>query len=270
MTMVPSFDYELAPSLEHALAALAGGATPIHGGTELLPAMGLGLLRPSRLVSLRQLDELRVCQRVEDGLVVGAGLTHDFLATSLLVAEGAPLLAEVAADVGNIRVRCTGTLGGNLAFAEPRSDIGTALLALDARLTLVSASGTREMAISEFLVGGYETDLREGELIAAVTVPFKQATVGVYRKIVFSERPVVGVAITLVAQRGWRLVVGAIGMSPLVVDADSVHDFDAAGIAAGADATEDLAGGVQYKRHLTAVTIERCRRAALEQWEQTA
>jgi aerobic carbon-monoxide dehydrogenase medium subunit len=268
MTTVPAFDYEIASTLEAALAAVAEGATPMHGGTELLPAMGLGLLRPQRVVSLRKLEELRVCRRDGDVLVLGAGLNHNDIGTSPLVAAGAPLLAEVASEVGNIRVRCTGTLGGNLAFAEPRSDVTTALLALDAEVRLASANGQRRLPLAEFLVGAYETQLQPGELITVVAVPFDRAKVAVYRKVVFSERPVVGVALTFVDGRGWRLVVGAVGMSPVSVDTQSLDDVDLAAITAAIDVTADLAGSEDYKVHLTAVTIDRCLRGAAEQWER--
>jgi aerobic carbon-monoxide dehydrogenase medium subunit len=264
MTTVPSFDYELAGSLEEALRAMAAGATPIHGGTELLPAMGLGLLAPSRVVSIRSLEELRICRRDGDQLVLGAGLSHNDLATSPLVQEGAPLLAAVAGGVGNIRVRCTGTLGGNLAFAEPRSDISTVLLALEARIRLANIDGERELAMQDFALGAYETDLRDGELITAVTVPFSAARTSYYHKVVFSERPVVGVALAA-TENGWRLVTGAVGMTPEIVVVAQLDEIDARSIAAGIETTEDLGGREDYKLHLTAVTIERCLRDAREQ-----
>lgn len=264
MTTVPSFDYELAGSLEEALQAMAAGATPIHGGTELLPAMGLGLLAPTRVVSIRSLEELRVCERDGDQLVLGAGLSHNDLATSPLVQDCAPLLATVAGGVGNIRVRCTGTLGGNLAFAEPRSDICTVLLALGASVRLAGVGGERELPMKEFALGAYETDLREGELITAVTVPFAAPGAGYYRKVVFSERPVVGVALTA-AENGWRLVIGAVGMAPEIVDVAQLDELDPRSIAAGIETTEDLGGSEAYKMHLTAVTIERCLQDARKQ-----
>jgi aerobic carbon-monoxide dehydrogenase medium subunit len=265
VTTVPPFDYELAPDLGAALTALANGATPVHGGTELLPAMSLGLLAPQRLVSIRNLDELRLCRRHGDQLQLGAGLTHHDVGVSALVRDGAPLLAEVTSDVGNIRVRCTGTLGGNLAFAEPRSDLTTALIALDAHVLLADTRHQRELAVSDFLLGPYETDLRPEELITSITVPFAGTDFGVYRKVVFSERPVVGVALTHLKRRCWRLVVGAVGLTPTIVDAARLDEFDPVAIAEDIETTRDLGGGEAYKRHLAVVTIERCRDAATRQ-----
>jgi carbon-monoxide dehydrogenase medium subunit len=221
--------------------------------------MGLGLFSPERVVSIRALEELRVCRHDGDELVVGAGLTHQAVASAPLVAEHAPLLAEVSAGVGNIRVRCTGTVGGNLAFAEPRSDVAAVLVALGARIELVSSGGSRVLTLEHFLLGAYETDLRPGELILAVRVP-SGSTAGVYRKVVLSERPVVGVALAPCGT-GWRLVVGAVGMNLLVHDLADLGAIDPAALAAEVEPTSDLGGSEEYKRHLTQVTIRRCLRA---------
>lgn len=263
MTSVPPFDYERATDLNAALAALDDQTVPIHGGTELLPAMGMGLLAPRKLVSIRGLPELRELRHDDGLLLVGAGLTHREIAASTVVRQSAPLLAEVADGVGNIRVRSTGTLGGNLAFAEPRSDVTTALLALDAEVRMESAAGKRRIPLAEFLLGPYEVDRAPGELIISVAIADRGADFSVYRKIVTSERPVVGVALTHLPDPGrWRLVVGAVGLTPLIVDAGGLAELDTAAAAQAVDVVGDLGGSEEYKRHLTAVTIERCRSAA--------
>lgn len=263
MTDVPPFAYERVAEFDGALIALAEGAQPIHGGTELLPAMGLGLLAPEKIVSIRRVEELRTCGLDGDYLLVGAGLTHLEISANQMVKAEAPLLAEVAKGVGNIRVRSTGTIGGNLVFAEPRSDLTTALLALGAEIRLVGAEGGRQVPLSEFVVGPYEVDLRPGELVLAVALRLHATDFAVYRKIVLSERPVVGVALArhLDGPR-WRLVVGAVGLDPTTVETEELTALDTGAIAASIDPTRDLSGSEDYKRHLTAVTIERCVAAA--------
>lgn len=231
----------------------------MHGGTELLPAMGMGLLAPDIVVSLRDVSDLQVCHFDDGNLVVGGGLTHLQVSVAEQIRTAAPLLAEVAEGVGNIRVRATGTLGGNLAFAEPRSDLTTALLALDAQVRLVSQGGVRTLFLRDFMVGPYEVDLRPGELIWSVVLRENASDFSVYRKIVVSERPVVGVALVhLLHPLGWRLVVGAVGLMPTIVDFEALAEIDATAIAAAVDVTRDISGSEEYKRHLTAVTVERC------------
>lgn len=264
MTTLPPFDYELAPDLQAALAAVAGGATLINGGTELLPAMSMGLLAPERVVSIRAVSELQTSAVKEGRLVLGAGLTHRDITRDRLVHEHAGLLAEACDGVGNVRVRSTGTIGGNLAFAEPRSDVITALLALDARVRLLSLDGQREKPLRSFVLGPYEVGLKPGELIASVTIPTAQADFGVYRKIVRSERPIVGAALVHLPGNGWRLAVGAVGMTSTVVETSTLGEIDPVAIATDIDTTADLSGSEAYKRHLTKITIERCRRAAAD------
>lgn len=261
MTAVPPFDYELAADLPAALSAVHAGAVPIHGGTELLPAMALGLAAPERVVSIRAVDELRHCGISDGRLVIGSGMTHREISRNDVIQKTAPVLADVTHHVGNIRVRSVGTIGGNLAFAEPRSDVVIALLALGAEVRLVSQDSERSLALADFLLGPFEADVRPGELLTEISVNARDATRAVYQKVVRSERPVVGSCLARLADGRWRLVIGAAALMPTVVEADDPNDFDVEAIAATIDATADLSGSVAYKRHLCTVVVNRCREA---------
>jgi carbon-monoxide dehydrogenase medium subunit len=256
---LPEFELIRPESLAHAADLVADGATPYCGGTELLAAMGMGLLRPESLVSLRKLDELSGVSLTDGMLRIGATVTHRDVSRLGDVRTAAPMLAEVAERVGNVRVRATGTIGGNLAFGEPRSDVSSALIALGATvLTVSSADGGRRVPAEEFVRGAFDTDLRPGELVVAIELDSASTDVAVYYKIVFSERPVVGVALARVAQSGvWRVVVGAVGEQPFRAEFGELDDDVAAGIADGIEVSADLAGSADYKRHLTEVAISR-------------
>src|SRR5919198_6773178 len=134
------------------------------GGTELLLAMKQAGLRYSHLVDVKTIPGLDAIEERDSTLRIGALATHATLERSPLVRARLPTLAELEAHVANPRVRATGTLGGNLCFAEPHSDPATLLLCLDARLELVGPDGERELPIDEFLVGAYEVALAPGEL----------------------------------------------------------------------------------------------------------
>jgi carbon-monoxide dehydrogenase medium subunit len=268
---LPPFEHTAATDLPTALAAVADGAVPYCGGTELLAAMGMGLLQPERIVSLRKLDELRGIGLSDGVLTLGAITTHREVARNQRVADVAPLLAHVAHRVGNARVRATGTVGGNLAFAEPRSDLSTTLIALGAEVVLADAAGSRSLRLADFLQGAYETELAPGELLVRVEIPESVADIGVYRKVTITERPVVGVAVVRLRETGtWRVVVGAVGDEPFIVEADSLDDVDPGSIAAEVDVVADLSGSEDYKRKLTEVTVRRTCEAAREQIEEVA
>lgn len=260
MSVLPDFDHVRPTTVDEALGQLEEpDALPYHGGTELLAVMRIGLLRPQRLVDLKRVGELAAISVDDDHVVVGGGATHRQVAANDLVRQHAPLLADVVQRVGNVRVRASGTVAGNLCFAEPKSDLATALLALDAHVVLRSRSGERTMPVDDFLLGAYMTDLQPGELLTQVRLRVDYARQAVYRKYQTEERPSVGVAVVVsdLAQPPCRVVVGAVGERPTLFTAQDPGGVDPQALAGQLDVTPDLGGAEDYKRHVTAVTIER-------------
>ncbi|MGH7312560.1 MAG: FAD binding domain-containing protein, partial [Candidatus Rokuibacteriota bacterium] len=127
------------------LARLGDDAAPYAGGTELLLLMKEGLLRPRHLVDVKRIVGFDTIGDDGARLVIGATVTHRALERSALVKTRCPVMAEVARHVANVRVRNVGTVGGNLAFADPHSDLATLFLALDASVELTSPRGRREL-----------------------------------------------------------------------------------------------------------------------------
>jgi CO/xanthine dehydrogenase FAD-binding subunit len=158
--------------LDEALAALADdpSLTVLAGGTDLMVEINAGRRRPTGVLSLRRLDELRGWRQEGPDLVIGAGTTYATLLTPPLV-ELAPALAQAARTVGGPQIRNTGTIGGNLGTASPAGDTLPVLAALDARVELASASGRRTMALDHFLAGPKQTTLAAGELVTGVRIP---------------------------------------------------------------------------------------------------
>lgn len=252
--MLPTFRLHRPSNLPEALELIDEEAVPYCGGTELLLAMKVGLLRPRALVDLKAVGELGGLERAgHGGLRVGAAVCHDAVASSALVRETLPVLADVALHVGNPRVRAQGTIGGNLCFAEPKSDLAPILIALDASVELVGPAGTRTLAVADFIEGPYWTARAEEELLTAISIPAPAP--GVYVKYQTMERPTLGVAVSRL-EAGYRLVVGAACEVPMVFDVPSL-DLDAADLAAGIDFIADLTGSEEYKRHVTSVYIRR-------------
>jgi carbon-monoxide dehydrogenase medium subunit len=254
-------------------AELGDEAAVYAGGTELLLALKMGVLEYEHLIDIKRCPELRGVQQVDGTVRIGAATTHRDLETSPLLARLLPALAELERHVANIRVRAAGTIGGNLAFAEPHADPPAMLTALDARVELAGAAGVRELAVEDFVLGAYETALGDDELVTAVVVPVPPAGVrATYRKLATLERPTVGVAVMgEVAGDTFAtapaVVVGAVDERPLRVDATplagaSVRDRDALEAVVEAardlvDPVDDLSGSADYKRHLTGVVTRR-------------
>jgi aerobic carbon-monoxide dehydrogenase medium subunit len=258
------------------LARLGEDAVPYAGGTELLLLMKLGLLRPRHLVDVKRIAGF---DAIADGagLTVGATVTHRAVERSPLVRARCPLLASVARHVANVRVRNIGTVGGNLAFADPHSDLATLFLVLDARVELVSPRGRRELALADFVRGPWETAREPDELLASVRLaPWRPGTAAAYVKFGVSERPTLGIAVALeldgtggrVADA--RLAVGCVSPRPARVpaaearlagvaltDLEDVTGAAAALAAAAVDPADDLHGSAEYKRAMVAVFARR-------------
>lgn len=247
----------------------ADDAVLYAGGTELLLVMKLGFAEYEHLIDIKGIAELRRLD-VEDGeLVIGGCTTHRTIERSPLVMERWPALAAMLAHVANVRVRASGTLGGNLAFADPHSDPATFLLAADARVDIWGPAGVRTVPMADFVLGPYTTALDEGEVILAVRVPPVPATAAIaHRKICLHERPTVTVACMVRREGGGvadaRVAVGSVGLVP-----ERLPDVERALVAGeaaerwqelardGCAPTEDAGGSIDYKRHLVGVLVRR-------------
>ena len=144
--MIPAaFDYERAGTIEEALAILGehgDEAKVLAGGHSLLPLMKLRLAQPSLLVDIGRIADLRFIREEEETIAIGALTRHADLERSDVLARSCPLLAAVAAEIGDPQVRHRGTIGGSLSHADPASDLPAAVMALDAELTVRGADGS--------------------------------------------------------------------------------------------------------------------------------
>jgi carbon-monoxide dehydrogenase medium subunit len=172
----------------------------------------------------------------------------------------------MASGIGNARVRAAGTVGGNLAFAEPRSDWLPMLSALDADIHLARSSGERTMKFNDFLTGPYGTAMEPDEILTGISIATGSIGRVHHTKVKGAERPLVAATIAEVGD-GWRMAVGAVGEEILLVHVARVEDFDPEELAQSADVVPDHSAGEEYRRHLVAVVIKRCLRAVLTSTE---
>ena len=168
------FDYRRAPTLKAALALqaeAAGAAKPMGGGQSLGPMLNLRLARPKQVIDVSRLDELRGVTLQGDWLRIGAGVTHAEIEDGVHAPLRGTLLQAVAAGIAYRAIRNRGTIGGSLAHADPAADWVLTASVLAAQIEIASTTGTRRVAMREFMQGAYTTVLGEAELVAAVLVP---------------------------------------------------------------------------------------------------
>jgi hypothetical protein len=166
-----SFDYHRPASLADVSAALkaAPEARLLAGGMTLIPALKLRLATPSALVDLSAIAELRGIRGSAGAITVGAMTRHAELERSPQVREAIPALAELAGMIGDPQVRNRGTLGGSIANNDPSADYPAAVLGLGASII----TNQRSIAADDFFTGIFETALRPGEIITAVSFPVR-------------------------------------------------------------------------------------------------
>lgn len=256
------------------LAAFGERARLYAGGTELLLAMKHDLLRYEHLVDVKTIPGLNQIEETNSSIVIGGGVTHRAIERSNVIREKLPVFAEMETKVANVRVRATGTLGGNLCFAEPHSDPATLLIALDAKARVQGKGGERILAIDTLITGAYETSLGPDELLTAVEIPLlSKSQCAAYVKFQTHERPTLGMAIVLEVDgqniKKARAVVGSASTTPsrsertdsLLIGSRSQVEKqlgDAAlALAEAADPIDDLQGSGEYKRHLIGVFLKR-------------
>ena len=271
-----------AESLDNALQLLSadGEAHLIAGGTSVMLLMQLGLMEPTHLISLRRVTELRgVSTGPDGGLEIKAMTTHRALETSPTVTQFCPALSETFGHVATIRIRNQGTLGGNLAHADPAQDPPPMLIALDATVSLRSAKGERTLPLEKFFTGYLSSVAEPDEILTSISVPpLPPGTKATYVKFLprtQDDYATVSVAATLRMNgdrcEDVRVALGSVAPTP--VRAHSVESAlrgqpltdatirDAAALVDSVlDPPDDARGSADYKRRMARVWTERALR----------
>jgi carbon-monoxide dehydrogenase medium subunit len=167
------FDYYRADSVREAIDLLGAheGAELLAGGHGLFPLMKTREHTPPVLVDIGRVEGLSGVEVRGNTVAVGALTTHADLAASADAREHATALADASGALGDLQVRNGGTIGGNIAHSDPRSDPPAALLALGGELSVEGPDGERTIDVDDFFVGAFETALEDGELVTSLSVP---------------------------------------------------------------------------------------------------
>jgi len=290
----PEFEYYRAASIAEATNLLASkpGARLLAGGHSLIPLLKLRLASPPAVIDIGRIAELKGVT-VSDGIVrIGALTTHAELAASSLIRDHSPVLAEAARLIGDPAVRNRGTIGGNVAHADPASDLPTVLTALGARLTIVGSGGSKTVDTASFFTGMMTTSLGETDVLTAIEVPVRAAGQGMaYVKFSHpaSRYAVIGVAaiITATGADGGTCTAAAVALGGLVPSPTRASQVEGAlsgqalrtdtiGSAAnrvvddlGRDVLGDLFASAEYRKAVAPVWVRRALFAAQRNLQST-
>lgn len=275
-----AFEYTRAGSVEEACALLAQhgpDAKLIAGGQSLVPMMAMRIVRPSVLVDIGRLDELKHIGQRGGSLVIGAGMRQQATKESGLAASRVPMLRQALHWVGHIQTRNRGTVGGSLVHADPSAELPLAAQVLGARIVLRDMSGTRALSAADFFVGPMQTATGEVECVSEIHWPiWDGAGVGsAFEEVSARNGDFAFVAAAAQVQtdgdgRCTRATFGLGGVDgrplafPHLAESlvgtrldSSVIDAVAEGVAREIDPGNDLHASADYRRHLARVLVAR-------------
>jgi len=285
--MIHDFHYLKPGTLKEALAMYADheDCKVICGGQSLLIVMRQGMIAPEYLLDIKHLDELNYIKFDEkDGLRLGATTTHRAIEKSEVIEKYYPALVAMENKLASIQVRNWGTIGGNLAHADPAGDPAPVLIALKADIKVGSAKGERTMPLDEFFVDYFETAMEKGELVLEVHVPVTEPKTGIaYQKFNYltNDMGIVGVAASVTLNGGntckdARVVLGNAGPTPrrskkaeefLIGKALNDDVFTEAGKIASEDCEPiaDIHASEEFRRHVIGVLTKRMLKKAYQE-----
>jgi CO/xanthine dehydrogenase FAD-binding subunit len=275
-------NFTIATTLDEALAAVAAGARPVAGGSDLVVGARQGKSPlPESVVAIDRIESLGNIDSSASGLRIGALVTHSRLEIDAAIVDGYTGLADASALVGSPSTRNVGTLGGNVMNASPAMDTGAPLVVLDAEVELQSTTGSRRIAISDLWTAPGRTSAQPGELCVAIHLPPRPAISGSayvrleYRRAM--EIAVVGAAASVVLDAAGALVslsIALTAVAPTIIAVNGTDTFagravDASLLAdvaqlASAQATpiSDLRASDAYRKHCVGVMARRAVDAA--------
>lgn len=255
----PSFAYAKARSPAEAFDLIERpGARILAGGQSLIASLNMRLASPELLVDIGGLP-LKQISREKGGLRIGALVTHTEILRSPEVARSVPVLAQAAGHVAHPAIRNRGTLGGSLALADPAAEYPAVALALNATIVLQNRKGERRVPAASFFKGLFETDVRAGEVLAAVEFPPVERSVFMELSRRHGDYAIIGLA-GAADRSGRRIAFLGAGATPvLAVNASRETDLERALNALEKDLRPpaDLYHSSATKLHLAKVLLAR-------------
>ncbi len=279
------FRYFAPTTLDGALELLAehgDAAKLLAGGQSLTPMMNFRLVSPAVLIDLNAIPELAFLDGREDRLVIGAMTRQRRLERDPLIARAAPLIAQAMPLVAHPQIRNRGTIGGSLAHADPAAELPAIMVALDARLKLVSRGNERQVCAKDFFLGIFTTALAPTEILSQITLPplpprtgysFQEvsrrhgdfALAGVAAVVTLDESAVCSAASIVCLGLGAQPMAASAAAQQIVGTCPTAETIRAAADAVDAEIEPgtDIHASADFRRHLARVLTRRALQAAV-------
>jgi len=243
----------------------------LAGGHSLIPVMKLRLNDPENLIDITGIPALKEIRDNENSISIGACVTHGEIAANANLAKHVPMVSIAAGMIGDIQIRNFGTIGGNIAHADPAADWPAVLLAANAVIVIKSIDGQREVDVDQFFKSLFMTALNDGEIIVAIRVPktaFNANSTYVKFAQPASRFALVGCAAAVDKSSGLvkeaRVAFSGVSATPFrdtyienalngnAMNAETVNSATT-NVADGVDVMSDHFASVKYRKHLAGV-----------------
>ncbi len=233
----PRFEYFAPRALDEALTLLAGHgdrAKLLAGGQSLIPLLNFRLAHPEALIDINRITDLAYIRADDGGVAMGALTRQHAVERSEVIRARVPIVAEACRLIGHLPIRHRGTIGGNLAHADPASELPAVMLALEAQVTVASTKGARTLPADRFFLGPLSTALQPGEMLTEIRVPGLPARTG-------------GAFVEMARRAGDYALVGVAAL--VTLDASGL-DEAASRAAAATSPSSDLHASADFRRKL--------------------
>ena len=281
--IIEDFIYHKPQTIEEACKLLeqSDNGAPLAGGTDVLVEIKQGLRHHKDIISLSGINILKDILENENNLEIGAGVTHNEVAASLLIKKYFPAISEAASKIGTDQIRNTGTIGGNICTGASCCDMAPILLALNAGVKIASSSEKRNVSLKDFFIFHKETSLGKGELMTKVILAKPEPNTGAsFEKFGLRDTASISVASAAAMVKCDNgicidacVVIGAVAPTPIICNRTNdlligkkISDFtedsetlEQAGNLASEDSTplDDIRGTAVFRRNIIKVLTRR-------------
>lgn len=277
------FDYYAPKTLDEAIGLLSKveGAKVLAGGQSLIPAMRFRLASPSALIDISKIEGMEYVTESDNHLALGAMTRESTLEDNEMIKARYHLISDATHVIADPLVRNKGTVGGNIAHADPANDHPAVMLAYNAMVVAKGPDGERQIDIDHFFVDIFTSALMPNEILKEIRIPMPAgnsagAYIKVERKVGDYATSAVAVQLTMNGEICEDIRIGLTNVSAIpmrAINAEkalkgqkiTAESLEAAGQAAAAecDPSADLRGSAEYKRDLTRVILKRAVRKAV-------
>ncbi|MFC2131412.1 FAD binding domain-containing protein, partial [Bacteroidota bacterium] len=224
---IPELKYHKPKTIDEAYRLLGtyNNSALLAGGTDLLVEIKQGVRNFDNIISLNDINDLKIIEVKNDSIIIGSCVTHNEIINSDIIKIHLPALTHAVSTIGTHQIRNTASIGGNLCTCASCADSAPIMMIYNAEMEIGSKVGSRTLKLSDFFMGHHVNALKEGELLLRIIVPKPKPNFGAhYEKFGLRESASISVASVAVSVsieddiiKEANIVIGACAPTPMQI-----------------------------------------------------